>query len=228
MYSSDWFETFAATVPAAILGAEIDALCAILPVAEYPRLLDIACGIGRIAGPLAARGYAVTGIDINLQALRSARERAPGVRYVALDQQHVGRMRWQFDAALCMWNSLGFVGRAADLEMLRGVADTLRPGGKLVLDLYHPDWMRQNQRQGEADRGAVSVRRWMRGNRCCHEIRYDSGQVDDIQFDLYLPEEMRDLARQTGLVPDVDMVFWDAAARPSAEAPRYQLVCIRP
>jgi hypothetical protein len=35
------------------------------------------------------------------------------------------------------------------------------------------------------DRGAVSVRRWMRGSRCFHEIRYDNGRVDDIQFDVY-------------------------------------------
>lgn len=228
MYSTEWFETFAVTVPAAITQTEIAALTTILPVETHLRVIDIGCGIGRLAGPLATLGYAMTGIDISVEALLAARSRTTGVRYVALDQRHVGRMRWDFDAALLMWNSLGFAGRGADQETLAGVAKVLRRGGKVVFDLYHPDWLRQNERLGEPDRGAVSVRRWMRGSRCCHEIRYDNGQVDDIQFDVYLPDEIRSLCRQSGLEPVADMVWWDTNVRPNAEAPRYQLVCRRP
>ncbi|MBI1818098.1 MAG: class I SAM-dependent methyltransferase [Deltaproteobacteria bacterium] len=226
MYSTEWFETFAATVPTAIVAVEINALAAILPLEQHARILDIGCGIGRITGPLSSLGYTVTGLDISVEALLSAKSRAPGPRYVALDQQHIGRMRWEFDAALFMWNSLGFVGRGADLETLTGVAKVLRPGGKVVFDLYHPDWLRQNERAGEADRGAVSVRRWMRGSRCLHEIRYDSGRVDDIQFDVYQPDEIRDLSRRAGLEPVTDMVWWDSDSRPSANSPRYQLICV--
>jgi SAM-dependent methyltransferase len=213
MYSTDWFETFAATVPAAIVAAEIDALAAILPLERHLRILDVGCGIGRISGPLSSRGYAVTGLDISVEALLSAKGCTPGARYVALDQQHIGRMRWEFDGALFMWNSLGFVGRGTDLETLAGVVKVLRPGGKVVFDLYHPDWLRQNERFGEADRGAVSVRRWMRGSRCFHEIRYTSGRVDNIQFDVYQPDEIRDLSLRAGLEASTDMVRWDAESR---------------
>jgi hypothetical protein len=129
---------------------------------------------------------------------------------------------------LFMWNSLGFVGRGADLETVAGVARVLRPGGKVVFDLYHPDWLRRTERFGKPDRGAASIRRWMRGSRCFHEIRYDSGRVDDIQFDVYQPDEIRDLSRRAGLEPGADMLWWDSASRPSADAPRYQLLCIRP
>jgi SAM-dependent methyltransferase len=228
MYSSEWFETFAATVPPAIVETEINALASILPLERHPRILDVGCGIGRITGPLLSLGYTVTGIDISMEALRSAKGRAPGARYVAVDQQHIGRMRWEFDGALFMWNSLGFVGRGADLETVAGVARVLRPGGKVVFDLYHPDWLRRNERLGEPDRGAVSIRRWMHGSRCFHEIRYDNGRVDDIQFDVYQPDEIRDLSLQAGLEPGADMLWWDAASRPSADAPRYQLLCTRP
>jgi SAM-dependent methyltransferase len=225
MYSAEWFETFAATVPTAIVAAEINALVAIFPLERHPRILDVGCGIGRITGPLSSLGYAVTGLDISVEALLSAKGRTPAARYVALDQLHIGRMRWEFDGALFMWNSLGFVGRGADLETLAGVARVLRPGGKVVFDLYHPDWLRQNERSGEADRGAVSVRRWMRGSRCFHEIRYDSGRVDDIQFDVYQPDEIRDLSQRAGLEPGTDMVRWDPESRPSPNSPRYQLIC---
>lgn len=211
-----------------IVEAEIAALAAMLPLDRHPRVLDVGCGIGRITAPLSSLGYAVTGLDISVEALLSAKGRAPGARYVALDQQHIGRMRWQFDGALFMWNSLGFVGRGADFETLAGVVRVLRPGGTVVFDLYHPDWLRENDRSGEPDRGAVSVRRWMHGNRCFHEIRYDSGRVDDIQFDVYQPDEIRDLSVRAGLTPGGDMVWWNSAKRPSADSPRYQLICARP
>jgi SAM-dependent methyltransferase len=228
MYSAEWFETFAATVPPSIVAAEIRALAGIFPLEGYPRILDVGCGIGRIAGPLSALGYTVTGIDVNLAALAAAQRGAPAARFVALDQQHIGCLRWTFDGALLLWNSFGFVGRGADLVTLTGMAHALRRGGKVVLDLYHPDWLRRNERAGEPDeRGAVSVQRWMRGSRCFHTIRYANGRVDDIQFDVYQPDEIRDLCVRAGLEPEADMVWWDSAARPSADFPRYQLVCVR-
>ena len=113
MCSAEWCETFAATVPAAIVEREIDALVRILPIERYRRVLDVGCGIGRIIGPLSSLGYAVTGVDIDVDALRSARSRVPAAVYVALDQQHIGRMRWEFDGALCMWNSMGSSGETA-------------------------------------------------------------------------------------------------------------------
>lgn len=229
MYSSEWFETFAATVPASIIETELQGIAASLPLDSYPRILDVGCGIGRIAGPLASRGYAVTGLDISVEALLTANRRAPGPWYVALDQRHIGQMRWVFDSALFLWNSLGFVGRTTDLETLAGVAAGVRPGGKVVFDLYHPDWLLRNERAGEPDdRGAVSIRRWTRDGRCFNKIRYASGRVDDIQFDVYQPEEIRDLSRRAGLEPGVEMALWSSEARPSPDSPRYQLICTRP
>lgn len=229
MYSTEWFETYAATVPPSIIEADLRGITATLPLDRHPRILDVGCGIGRISGPLSAQGYSVTGLDISVEALRTAHRRAAGARYVALDQRHIGQLKWLFDGTLFLWNSLGFVGRSADLETLAGVGAALRPGGKVVLDLYHPDWLQKNDRSGEPDdRGAASIRRWTRDGRCFHEIRYANGQVDDIQFNVYRPEEMRDLSSRAGLVPGVEMVWWNSESRPSPDCPRYQLVCTRP
>lgn len=229
MYSLEWFETFAMTVPDAINAADLDGIADLFPVEEHPRLIDVCCGVGRIAGPLTARGYAVTGIDISVAALQTASRHAPGPRYVALDQRHVGHMRWEFDAAIILWSSIGFVDAAADRETLSGIAAVLRPGGRLALDLYHPGWMRAHSesRQPNVFEG-VSVRRWMEGRRCCHEMVYADGHVDHIQFDIYEPEEIRELARAAGLEPERELVWWKSDSPPSAEMPRYQLVCVRP
>jgi len=228
MYSAEWFEMFSATVPSAFVEADLRGIAGVLPADTHRRILDVGCGIGRIAGPLAARGYAVTGLDVNLEALRTAQRRAPGPRYVALDQCHSGRMRWVFDGALVLWNSLGFAGRRSDRDTLAGLAQVVRPGGKVVLDLYHPDWLRRNEKSGERDPRGPVVSRWLRDGRCCHEIRYPNGRVDDIQFNVYQPAEIRALARRAGLQPQVDMVWWNPDSRPSPDAPRYQLVCTRP
>jgi aminoglycoside 6'-N-acetyltransferase len=227
MYSRDWFDTFAATVPEDLVAADVEGIVAALPLDRFPRLLDVGCGIGRLAAPLLARGYAVTGLDVSLDALRAARQRMPALCAVALDQCHIGRLRWRFDAALVMWNSLGFAGRAGDRDTLAGLAAAIRPGGRLVLDLYHPEWMRQNEQTDRRDaRGAV-IQRWVRNDRCFHLIRYPSGRVDDIQFDLYAPDDMRALCRDAGFSTTAEMTRWDATRPASADQPRYQLVCER-
>ena len=227
MYSLEWFTTFAATVPGALTSADVAGITALLPRSEYPRVLDVGCGIGRVSGPLVERGYTVTGLDVSLAALRIARERAPGASYVALDQRHVGRLRWHFDGALVLWNSLGFVDRGTDVETLSGLAAILRRGGRVVFDCYHPAWLQRNERRGEPDDRGASVRRWLRAGRCLHEIRYPNGQVDEIQFNVYEPEELAELARGAGLRPVRMMTAWRPSAPPSADAPRYQLLCTR-
>src|SRR5215468_1634363 len=78
MYSAEWFETFAATVPTAFVAADLDGITDMLPPERYTRILDVGCGIGRIAGALSSRGYAVTGLDISVEALLLASQHAPG------------------------------------------------------------------------------------------------------------------------------------------------------
>ena len=82
-YSQTWFATFLDTVPPESTALEIAFLVRWLPDPPYHRVLDLCCGSGRHAGPLAARGYAVMGVDINAEALARARG-APGntARYV--------------------------------------------------------------------------------------------------------------------------------------------------
>src|SRR5688500_7310833 len=105
MYSTAWFTTFAASIPERITEMEADAIASFAPPARFPRLLDLGCGVGRVAASLQRRGFSVTGIDISPIALRAARRAVPDASFVALDQRHVGHMRWEFDAAISIWNS---------------------------------------------------------------------------------------------------------------------------
>lgn len=226
-YSPAFFDTFAAAIPRTNTDLEVDATARLAPPSEFPRLLDIGCGVGRVTAGLAARGFRVTGIDASVDALRRARRVTPGGRFVAIDFRHVGDMRWQFDVATSYWNSLGFATRDDDEELLRALHGTLRPGGRLVLDLYHPEWLEAHQIDGVDDPRGAKVFRWLEGGRSCHRFEYDGGAVDDIRFHVYQPDEMASMLIRSGFRVDARLVWWREDQPPSADHARYELVATR-
>jgi ubiquinone/menaquinone biosynthesis C-methylase UbiE len=73
------------------------------------RVLDAGCGYGRIAIPLAARGYRVSGLDLTAPLLISAQEAAltQGVR-LPLVTGSMTRLPFRdasFDAVICLWSA---------------------------------------------------------------------------------------------------------------------------
>jgi ubiquinone/menaquinone biosynthesis C-methylase UbiE len=110
--------------------------------ARSVRVLDLACGSGRVALALAAYGHWVTGVDASPAMLAVAQAKAPtpgmDVRWVQAALQalpgpdELGR----FHLALCALNSFAYLTETADqLACLRQAYALLHPGGLLVLDL---------------------------------------------------------------------------------------------
>lgn len=67
------------TVDEDCLEAAVDFLVERFPPREFPRLIYPGIGTGRIALPLAARGYAITGVDISARMLDRLRARLSAV-----------------------------------------------------------------------------------------------------------------------------------------------------
>ena len=225
MYSAAWFKTFAPAANTATL-LDVTAISRLCPRPEFSRLLEIGCGTGRVAGPLASLGYDVVGLDISARALQLAQTHAPGPKYIAMDQRDVGQLPWIFDGAFVLWNSIGFGTSANDEQMLHGVARVLRPGGKFVIELYHPEWLADQPNIAVPSRGAA-VRRWIEDGRCFHVITYDDGTVDDIQFNVYEPDAMAAMLARVGFVMRSRMTWWSTERPPSRVCARYQLECVR-
>jgi SAM-dependent methyltransferase len=117
---------------------EVDALEELLGVGPRASILDVGCGFGRFAGPLAERGYEVTGIDSSPDQLALARDRHPGPTYVHGDMRHPPA--GEFDAAINVYSTFGYFDDPADdVAAVDAWAQALRPGGVLVMELMHRD-----------------------------------------------------------------------------------------
>jgi SAM-dependent methyltransferase len=109
-------------------------------------ILDLGCGTGNHAFPLAQRGYHVTGIDFSAGMLSQAREKAKklaGQEASDLPEFLQGDVRnfdlnKQYDAVLLMFAVLGYQLTNEDvLSTLRNVRKHLKPGGIFVFDVWY-------------------------------------------------------------------------------------------
>ncbi len=108
------------------------------------RVLDLGCGTGGHALPLARRGYDVTGIDLSPAMIAQARAKAEPSLAVTFAQGDLARLdeavpdAGSYDAALILFAVLGYLPTNAGLRSaLSGVRRALRPGGLLVFDGWY-------------------------------------------------------------------------------------------
>lgn len=118
---------------------EADFIEGILALPPGAKVLDVPCGEGRLAIELATRGHKLTGLDFNPPVVAKARERA-SERKVSADFQ-VGDMRKlafgpEFDALINWFTSFGYFDDATNLEVAKGFAHALKPGGKLLVECH--------------------------------------------------------------------------------------------
>jgi len=103
-------------------------------------VLDLGCGTGSHALPLAQRGYAVTGVDLSPDMLTHARSKLSDDTIVDLREGDIRNYRdgQEYDAVLMMFAVLGYQRANADVtDALRTVAAHLRPGGVFVADFWY-------------------------------------------------------------------------------------------
>lgn len=135
----------AASRVAAERALQLDWLWSKLALRPGVRLLDVTCGPGLYAVELAQRGVQVTGIDFGPAAIRYARQLAldQGVaghcHFVEQDARQMDYAGADFDAALLLYGQLAVFPRLEARDLLTRVAQALRPGGRLCLELLHQD-----------------------------------------------------------------------------------------
>lgn len=129
MFGDDQFNEAAEQVSALLARIELKA----------GAVLDLGCGPGRHALPLARAGLEVTAMDTSAQLLDELRRRA-GEERLEIDIRQADMRDFSdigpFDAVFVMWTSFGYFEDESDHDrVLDNIVDVLAPGGVLVLDL---------------------------------------------------------------------------------------------
>jgi SAM-dependent methyltransferase len=228
VYSPTWYELFLQPIAPEQTEREVAFVARWLPLPAYSAVLDLCCGHGRHARALAERGYRVTGLDANAVALAAARRMSSeAIVYLQHDMRRLAELPGTFDAIICLWQSFGYFDAATNADILRQINQKLRPGGRLVLDIYHRGFFGRNQgmRHFEREGRAISETKRMDGDRLTVTLDYGPDLPPDVYtWQLFSPAAITDLARQYGFELLLACADFDQAIPASTEAPRMQLV----
>jgi SAM-dependent methyltransferase len=118
---------------------QVDKVLELIGLEPPAAVLDLCCGPGRHSLELARRGFRVTGVDRTVEYLEEARRRAGeedlDIEFVQQDMRRFVRPG-AFDVALNLFTSFGyFRDPEDDRTVLRHVHESLKPGGRLLMDL---------------------------------------------------------------------------------------------
>jgi SAM-dependent methyltransferase len=105
-------------------------------------ILELACGTGRHAFELEARGYAVVATDYSPDMLACAAatkgKLTSRVELVEQDMRRLDLGGRTFDAVVSLFDSIGYVQTNESLlAVLEGARRHLRPGGLLLIEFWH-------------------------------------------------------------------------------------------
>ena len=209
---------------------EVAFLVELLKLPPGARVLDVGCGPGRHAIPLAEAGYAVTGVDVSQRFLDLAAE-AARTAGVSASFFHVDARRMPFDdefdavISICQ-GGFGLMGDDDSL-ILRRMMEAALPGAPVVLTAINAYFAARNgfpDSSLDADAGILHERTTIKASE-------GTSEVVDLWTSVYTPRELRLLALGVGLVPEE---VWavepgDFARRPpDADHPEFLLLARRP
>lgn len=107
-----------AAIPPAVTEAEVDFVVRATGLRPGDHVVDVACGSGRHALPLAARGVRVTGVDVSAEAIGYARRHAVGDATFVVGDMADLPSDLAADVALCMGNAFGYLEHEGTVRFL--------------------------------------------------------------------------------------------------------------
>ena len=193
---------------------------------ERGAALDLCCGPGRHAIPLAKHGFAVTGVDLTPHLLEQAKQRADeakvAVEWVEQDMREFVRPG-AFDLILNLFTSFGyFQTEAEEMKTLKNMVESLTDDGVVVIDTLGKEALAERLHADsppiEERGGALLIQRVKVEDDWCRVksewIIATDDKVDRVHFEhtLYSGKELRELMNWAGL-SDVSL-YGDIDGRP--------------
>jgi SAM-dependent methyltransferase len=120
---------------------EVDGIVNLLALPQGSSILDLCCGHGRHAIPLAQRSYKVTGQDLSEVFLREAEKEAQAqnvhVHWLHGDMRNIPFEK-EFEAVINIFTAFGYLeDQDEDQKVLQQVSKALKPGGLFLLETLH-------------------------------------------------------------------------------------------
>lgn len=102
------------------------------------RILELGCGTGRVTSILSAQA-STTAVDVLIEMLQRAKQRAPAARFVAADLRETA-FASKFDLVILADDPMAHLTSSAErMRVLERIAGHLEPEGRVVLEgLYRP------------------------------------------------------------------------------------------
>lgn len=185
-------------------------------------VLEFAIGTGRVALPLAARGIAVSGVELSEPMVGKLREKPGGNAIpVVVGDMASSWVGGDFSLVYVVWNSLSNL-REQDEQVrcFANAARQLRPGGRFVVELWVPDPRRRQAGEPATcvafDARHVVIDEYDTATQACashHYWRHDDGGVryGVGRFRYAWPAELDLMARLAGLSLEARHAGWDRA-----------------
>lgn len=229
LYSPRWFELFHLGIDEARTIQEVNFVCRCAPLLDFRKVIDVCCGMGRHARMLASAGYSVTGIDRDPDAITKAREVGGRPSYVIADIRDYQPESGAFDAAIVMGQSFGYFDAVTNRDVLGRLTAGVRTYGRVLLDLWAPEFFaaHQGERELETAAGVVRENKRVHRDRLYVQLEYPDGTQEQFEWQLFTPAEMKQLAQSVGLNLLFSCTDFDSATLPSPANPRIQFLLER-
>ena len=229
IYSQRWFESFHLCIPDARTELEVGLICAFAPLPGFSRIADVCCGAGRHSRVLAERGYLVTGIDRDPGIVAKARELGGGPSYIQGDLRHYTPDPEEYDMIVIMGQSYGHFDSVTNAAVLQRLSTGLRDQGRILLDLWNPEFFEAHQgtREMPGMGGVVLETKRVEDGRLFVHLDYPEGGGEDFEWQLFALEDMSAMAEPLGLSVIACCTDFNGCVAPCDTKPRIQFVLER-
>lgn len=141
LFGEDYLRIYEPILTAERTQREVDGIVNVLALPQGSSILDLCCGHGRHAIPLAQRGYKVTGQDLSEVFLHEAEKEAAAkgvhVDWVHSDMRNIP-FENEFDAVINIFTAFGYLEtQDEDQQVLEQVFKALKPNGLFLLETLH-------------------------------------------------------------------------------------------